>query len=386
MGAAFLMATSAIGPGFLTQTAVFTQQLKASMAFAILITIVVTAIVQLNIWRILCVAGLRAQDVANKVVPGLGFFLAFAVALGGLAFNIGNVGGGALGMTTMFNLPTNTGAWLSAAVAIAIFLGKDLGKAMDRFTQVLGIAMIALMLYVVIKAAPPMAEAAREAVMPSNLDWFVILTLIGGTVGGYISFSGAHRLIDAGIQGPDSIGNASKAAFNGITVTSIMRILLFLAILGVVIMPEVMLDKENPAAHAFRLGAGELGYKIFGLVIWAAAVTSVVGCSYTSVSFLRTLFKVVDQNYRWFMIGFILASTLILTFIGRPAMLLVVAGSINGLILPLALGSILLAAYRKDVVGQYRHPMILTLCGWAVVAFTLFMGVKSLSGIAQLFS
>ena len=35
MGAMFLMATSAIGPGFLTQTSAFTAQLGAALAFAI---------------------------------------------------------------------------------------------------------------------------------------------------------------------------------------------------------------------------------------------------------------------------------------------------------------------------------------------------------------
>ena len=97
LGAAFLMATSAIGPGFLTQTAVFTEKMKAAFAFAIFTSILIDVIVQLNIWRILAVSGMRAQDVANKVLPGLGYFLAFAVALGGLVFNIGNVGGAAMG-------------------------------------------------------------------------------------------------------------------------------------------------------------------------------------------------------------------------------------------------------------------------------------------------
>ena len=41
IGAAFLMATSAIGPGFLTQTAVFTESLGASFAFAILVSVIV---------------------------------------------------------------------------------------------------------------------------------------------------------------------------------------------------------------------------------------------------------------------------------------------------------------------------------------------------------
>ena len=36
LGAAFLMATSAVGPGFLTQTATFTEKLGASFGFVIL--------------------------------------------------------------------------------------------------------------------------------------------------------------------------------------------------------------------------------------------------------------------------------------------------------------------------------------------------------------
>ena len=86
LGAAFLMATSAIGPGFITQTTVFMEWLKAAFVFAIVVSVLVDIVVQLNVWRILAVSGLRGQDVANRVLPGLGYFLAFAVALGGLAF------------------------------------------------------------------------------------------------------------------------------------------------------------------------------------------------------------------------------------------------------------------------------------------------------------
>src|ERR1700755_3282052 len=91
IGAAFLMATSAIGPGFLTQTAVFTAELGASFGFVILLSIILDAIAQLNIWRVITVADKPAQDIANNVFPGLGYFLSFMVFLGGMAFNIGNI-------------------------------------------------------------------------------------------------------------------------------------------------------------------------------------------------------------------------------------------------------------------------------------------------------
>ncbi|MGI6791087.1 NRAMP family divalent metal transporter [Aminivibrio sp.] len=391
LGAAFLMATSAIGPGFLTQTISFTNELKATFAFAILLSILIDIVVQLNIWRILAVSGMRAQDVANKVLPGLGYFLAFAVALGGLAFNVGNVGGAALGFEVLFGSEQIVGASISAAIAITIFLWKDLGKAMDKFTQILGFLMLALVFYVVFVTKPPVMETVNEMVKPftdmnllKEYKWLVVLTLVGGTVGGYITFSGAHRIIDAGITGKENIAQISRGSINGIAITGVMRYLLFLAFLGVVLL-GTEIDMKNPVASAFQIGAGPLGYRIAGVVLWAAAITSVVGASYTSVSFLRTLFTVVDKYYRFWIIGFIIASTSILTLVGRPVKLLIVAGSLNGLILPLSLGCVLLAAYKKEVVKDYVHPMWMTLLGWVIVVFTAWMGFNSFTGILKLF-
>lgn len=384
LGAAFLMATSAIGPGFITQTTVFTERLKAAFAFAIVVSVLVDIVVQLNVWRILAVSGLRGQDVANRVLPGLGYFLAFAVALGGLAFNIGNVGGAALGFNVMLGLDQNTGAIVSAVIAIAIFLWRDLGRAMDRFTQVLGLVMLAMIAYVVVRTSPPAAESVREIVKPSVIDWTTILTLVGGTVGGYITFSGAHRIIDAGIVGTENLGRINRGSLNGILITGIMRFLLFMAVLGVVV-TGVKLDPSNPAADAFRIAAGEVGYRIFGVILWSAAITSVVGCSYTSVSFLRTLFGFVERYYRYWIIGFILASTMVLTQVGRPVTLLVLAGSLNGMILPLSLASMLLAVHRRDIMGEYRHPVWLTVLGWVMVAFTAWMAWGALQGLGKLF-
>lgn len=384
LGAAFLMATSAIGPGFITQTTVFTERLKAAFAFAIVVSVLVDIVVQLNVWRILAVSGLRGQDVANRVLPGLGYFLAFAVALGGLAFNIGNVGGAALGFNVMLGMDQNTGAIVSAVIAIAIFLWRDLGRAMDRFTQVLGLVMLAMIAYVVVRTSPPAAESVREIVKPSVIDWTTILTLVGGTVGGYITFSGAHRIIDAGIVGTENLGRINRGSLNGILITGTMRFLLFMAVLGVVV-TGVKLDPSNPAADAFRIAAGEVGYRIFGVILWSAAITSVVGCSYTSVSFLRTLFGFVERYYRYWIIGFILASTMVLTQVGRPVTLLVLAGSLNGMILPLSLASMLLAVHRRDIMGEYRHPVWLTVLGWVMVAFTAWMAWGALQGLVRLF-
>ena len=85
-GAMFLMATSAIGPGFITQTTQFTAQLGAAFAFAILVSIFIDVALQLNVWRVIGVSGLRAQELGNHVAPGLGIvFVVLAVTLFGRA-------------------------------------------------------------------------------------------------------------------------------------------------------------------------------------------------------------------------------------------------------------------------------------------------------------
>ena len=385
LGAAFLMATSAIGPGFMTQTAVFTKDMGATFAFVILVSVIMSFVAQLNVWRVLAVSKMRGQDIANSVLPGLGYFITFLVCLGGLAFNIGNVGGAALGFQVLFDLDLKIAALISGALGVIIFSFKSASKLMDKLTQVLGAMMILLIGYVAFSTNPPVGTAIKETFLPSSINLMAIITLIGGTVGGYIMFSGGHRLIDAGIVGEENLPQVNKSAILGMSVATIVRIFLFLAVLGVVSLGN-QLDAGNPAADAFKIAAGTVGYKIFGLVFLAAALTSIVGAAYTSVSFLKTFFKVVKDYENLFIIGFIVVSTLILIFLGKPVKLLVLAGSLNGLILPITLAITLIASKKEGIVGKYKHSNILFLLGWVVVVVTAYIGVQSLSKLAELFA
>src|SRR5690242_8339598 len=121
IGAAFLMANSSIGPGFLTQTTVFTSELLASMGFVILVAVLLDMGAQLNTWRVLTISELRAQDLANQMLPGLGYVLAFLVVLGGFAFNIGNIAGTGLGLNVITGISFKYGAIISCIVALLLF-------------------------------------------------------------------------------------------------------------------------------------------------------------------------------------------------------------------------------------------------------------------------
>jgi Mn2+/Fe2+ NRAMP family transporter len=377
LGAAFLMATSAIGPGFLTQTTVFTQQLLASFGFVILLSILLDIGAQLNVWRILVVSSKRAPIIANELLPGLGYFITGLIVMGGLAFNIGNIGGSGLGLEVLTGLNPKLGAVISCFLALFIFWMKEAGDLLDRFTKILGLVMMALTLFIALSSNPPVYEAITHSFMPSVFSAKSVVTLVGGTVGGYICFAGGHRLLDAGYSGTASLGDTNRSAVSGILITAIMRIVLFLAALGVV-SGGAILDPANPAASVFKIAAGNIGYTFFGVVLWCAAITSVIGAAYTSISFLRNFSSWVDRHQQIAISIFIIISTLLFAVLGNPVKILVTVGALNGLILPIALAVILIAARHKKIVGNYKQPLWLDIAGWLVVAVMTTLSILTI--------
>jgi Mn2+/Fe2+ NRAMP family transporter len=377
LGAAFLMANSSIGPGFLTQTSFYTEQLLTSFGFVIVISIILDFGAQINIWRAITLSGMRAQEIANELVPGLGHILSLLVVLGGFAFNIGNIAGCGLALNILTGISFAKGAIISGIVAILIFWINEIGKTLDQLTKILGILKIGLTLFIVYAANPPILEAVHHTFIPEKISLIAIVTIVGGTVGGYITFSGAHRLIDAGISGSEHIKFVTKSATTGIIISSFMRYILFLAAVGVV-SQGIHLDKNNPAATIFETAGGRWGLFIFGIVLWSAAISSVIGASYTSYSFIKNLKTRYLQNERLMISCFIIISTSIFVITGKPKELLLLAGLVNGFILPFALSIMLIAGRKLPILKQFKYPLWIEIAGWLVVAVMGTMSVFAL--------
>ena len=387
IGAIFLMATSAIGPGFLTQTATFTAQLGAVFAFAILVSIILDIAIQLNVWRVIGISGLRAQELGNKVAPGLGWLLAVLITIGGVVFNIGNIAGAGLGANSMLGTNTKISGLVTAALAIAIFLFKQLGAALDKILVFLGLMMMLLTTYVAFVSKPPVGDALRSAVLPDTIDWLVITTLVGGTVGGYITYAGAHRMLDSGQTGLENVKSVSTSSITGIILTGIMRVVLFLAVLGVVTGGVVLNTEKNPAAEAFQAAAGEVGLRLFGIVLWAAALSSIIGASYTSASFFVGKHRSGNRLQTWLTIIFILISATFYGLVGTaPALLLIFAGAFNGLVLPIGFMLIIYVSIfrQKDLLHGYRYPSWLIALGVLATLIAWFMAWQSFEKVFAL--
>ena len=372
VGAIALMATSAIGPGFLTQTATFTQQLGAAFSFGILVSVLLDLAIQMNVWRVIGVSGLHAQELAQRVVPGLGVVLSILVFVCGFIANMGNVAGAGLGLNVLFGLDPRWGAVITTVLALVIFVNRYFIKAMDSTVIPLGVIMIALTLLVAVVSAPPVNEAALQTVVPEQIDILAITTIVGGTVGGYITYAGAHKLLASGVTGPRRVREIARTSTVGVVATGAMRWLLFLAVLGVVSTGTVLDVTDNPAGDAFQAAAGDIGFKIFGVVLWAAAMSSVIGASFTSISFIATYSRHVRERKGLVVAAFVVACCVALLLAGQtPATVLVFSGGFNGLVLPLGFTVTMWIAWRRrDLLQGYRYPR------WLIVVGVLGLAVS----------
>ncbi|CAG9001245.1 MAG: hypothetical protein CENE_03263 [Candidatus Celerinatantimonas neptuna] len=387
IAAIFLMATSAIGPGFITQTATFTATMGSAFAFGILASILIDFVVQQNIWRVITLSKMNAADIANQALPGSGYLLSILVIIGGFVFNIGNIAGAGLGLNALVGLDPKWGGAISAILAIYIFSSKSASQIIDRLIIGLGVMMIGLAIFAACVSHPPVVPALHQSVLPDQISFATITTIVGGTVGGYIAYAGAHRLLDKGTVGKKYIQEVSKAATQGVIVVGLMRYILFLAILGVVasgVTLDISSHSANPAAQAFQHVLGNWGLHLFGVILWAAGISSVIGAAYTSVSFM-SVFKQTshDSQRNQATIIFIVLSLIVYLFLGTaPTALLVFVGGFNGLILPIGLSIFVYVGFkRQDLLDGYRYPKWLLGLGFIVCLLTWYMGLSSVTTI-----
>jgi Mn2+/Fe2+ NRAMP family transporter len=102
------------------------------------------------------------------------------------------------------------------------------------------------------------------------------------------------------------------------------------------------------------------------------------------LSFVRTLWGPLQRHLRASLVLFVGIALAFYMFLGRPVQLLILAGGLNGLILPVTLGVVLVAARRRDLMGEYRHPATWLAAGWLAWAVSLAAGAIALGQMARL--
>src|SRR5699024_10245466 len=192
----------------------------------------------------------------------------------------------------------------------------------------------------------PALEPHSTPVIAAQFAFCLLTALSGGTAAGYITFTGAHRLIDSGLSGPEHVKDITTTSVMGIIITGVMRVLLFLAVLGVAA-TGVALSEDNTAADSFFHAAGEFVLRAFVLFIFVAGLSSIIGASYSSITFATTQ-RVAPRIRNLLAVVFVIGCTILLVVLNSaPLKLLIFADAFNGIIVPNALALLMWVAFRR---------------------------------------
>ena len=323
-------------------------------------------VTQLHIWQTVVASGMRAPEIAGRLCPYLGYVVALLAALGGGAFLVGNIGGLALGLSTLLNVPTRTGVLLGAGIVIALLIPRGASKAAGYVAELLGCCVVAAAVFLVGKNAPPL-ETVESSLLHIQMSEDLVsplLTLLGGSCGGYIAFAGAHRLLDAGVTGVDALAGTRRSVLLGTLLSGGVRILLFLTTLGVCAADTPVAGEiahsASPVLEVFFAVMGTPGRWLFGAVLTCTGLTTAMGASYTSISFLKIFHPVVQRFERLCTACFALIAAGVAYLWGTPTGLMLLAGLLNGAILPVMLTITLLAEQKPAIVGEdfHMHPLL----------------------------
>ena len=385
--AIFLMASASIGPLFLLSTAEDTFQFKENLAFIIIMTAIIELGIQMNVWRILTTVNQPANIVIEKIIPKSLPFTSVLILLGGVAFNILNIAGLGIGMSLLFNIDVKLGASIGLLIGILIFLFNKNRITLYTFVIVLFsfIVSIILLSFLFVMFDVPYSLVFARTVIP-DIEFNTITsiaTMVALSIGGYISFSGAHRLIDIGVTGEQYKKEVTKSAAYSVLIVTAVRFILFLTILGLT-NKNVIIFEDNILEGAFLEIFGDIGIYALGILFVAASISSIIGATYTIGTFIKPMNVIIKTHIDTILMMIVLTSWFVYLLTGEDVMLIKVASILNGLIIPVILGGVLHASKRKDITKSYKHPSWLFVYGVISLIVLFVLVFISIYDILQL--
>lgn len=389
LGAAFLTATTSVGPGYLNNTVLYTEQFMGAMFLIVIVTGFFDIVAHQFVWPIVCHSGKRIPDLFNELRPGLGNVLVIVLFFVAFLGNMGNMGGIAMSIYMVTGIDIKICTLIAGVIALLIFFAKNIYAAIDKASIYLGALMILLCVYIMFRCQPPVTQMfsnLSDADYPAMVS--PIIALVGGSAGAYLTLTGSHRLLDAGLTGPENRTLVRKSALIGSLVGLCMRTMLFLAAFGVLAAGNVITDRTAPAAEIFGLGAGVIGSYMFAVVLFAASVTSAIGNSYTAVSMLKTLKPVFEEPKveKRCLIAYIIVADIVMAFVGQPSTFLIVSGVINGFVLPAILIVMFLISRRPKIIGEGFHcPIYLKVFNAISMVFLSYAAIMAIPRLFDLF-
>jgi len=386
-GPGLLVAAAFIGPGTVTTATVVGAGFGYALLWALLFSIVATAVLQEMSARLGLVTRKGLSEALRDTLAGRWYgtlaviLVVAAVGLGNAAYEAGNITGAALGLQSISGLP----GWVWS-LAVGLSAGALLASGRYRVIEHVLVGLVLLMslvfLATFIMVRPPLGTLLAGLFQPSLPAGSLLtaIALIGTTVVPYNLFlhsSAVQEKWPENVPLQESLRAARLDSGLSIGLGGLITLAIMSTSAAAFFGSGVAVSAVNIAQQLEPL-LGPAARYFFAAGLFAAGLSSAVaaplGAAYAVCGALGWDRSLSSPRFRLVWLGVLSCGTFFAVIGTKPLAAILFAQAANGLLLPVCALFLLLVMNQSGQLGQYRNGIIANLLGLLVVLVTIGLG------------
>jgi len=393
-----IIAAAFIGPGTVTVCTLAGVKFGYALLWAMLVSVVVTIILQLMVVRIGVVAQKDVSEVIkteiknpifNVILIGL---VLIAIFMGNAAYEAGNISGGILGLETLFgklewtmgNFTLNGYSLLIGLIAFIILRIGDY-KFLERFFVTLVLLMSISFLLTAILTKPDILEMLKGMIIPTvtSENILTIIALVGTTVVPYNLFLHSS-LVKEKWKSASELSLAKSDTVVAILIGGLVSISI---IISAAANQSIEVLNAVDLAESLKPLYGNLAKYLLSIGLFAAGITSAITAPLAAAYVVRGCLgwktDRKDKRFKWVW-GIVLLLGVVFSTIGfKPIEIIKFAQIANGLLLPIIAGILLWMVNQKSILKDHVNAKLQNVIGFVIVLFALFLGLKGILSVLK---
>lgn len=393
-----IIAAAFIGPGTVTVCTLAGVKFGYALLWAMLVSVVVTIILQLMVVRIGVVAQKDVSEVIkteiknpifNVILIGL---VLIAIFMGNAAYEAGNISGGILGLETLFgklewtmgNFTLNGYSLLIGLIAFIILRIGDY-KFLERFFVTLVLLMSISFLLTAILTKPDILEMLKGMIIPTvtSENILTIIALVGTTVVPYNLFLHSS-LVKEKWKSASELSLAKSDTVVAILIGGLVSISI---IISAAANQSIEVLNAVDLAESLKPLYGNLAKYLLSIGLFAAGITSAITAPLAAAYVVRGCLgwktDRKDKRFKWVW-GIVLLLGVVFSTIGfKPIEIIKFAQIANGLLLPIIAGILLWMVNQKPILKDHVNSKLQNVIGFVIVLFALFLGIKGILSVLK---
>lgn len=398
IGPGTLVAAAFIGPGTVTLCTLAGVNFGFHLLWAMLLSIVATIFLQEMVARLGIVSqkGLSeiiTQEIANPFLNKLTVILILAaIVIGNASYEAGNIGGGILGLETLFGefrldfykVSVNGMSYVIGSIAfVLLYIGNY--KFLEKVLVALVIVMSLSFVITAIITKPNLVEVFKGLFVPSFPEGslLTILGLIGTTIVPYNLFLHAS-LAKEKWQDKSDLAFAKKDTIIAVVLGGLVSMAIIISATAI---QNTTITNAVDLAEGLTPLFGSFSKYFLAIGLFSAGITSAItaplAAAYVAKGCFRWNANLKSKKFRAVWISILAIGVLLSSFSLKPIVIIQFAQIANGILLPVIVILILWIMNKKTVLGKFTNNKIQNSFGFLILIGAVFLGCK---GILKVFS